>query len=75
MNFRQSLFWDVDPKTINIKNTRPISLKGILDFGRDKEVRWLWQTYNRPQLKKVVSASRNLRPQTKALWTLLLKSK
>ena len=67
MNFRQSLFWDVDPKTINIKKHAASIIESILDFGRDKEVRWLWQTYNRPQLKKVVSASRNLRPQTKAL--------
>jgi len=75
MNFRQSLFWDVDPKTINIKNTPAYIIERILDFGRDKEVSWLWRTYNRPQLKKVVSSSRSLRPQTKALWTLLLKNK
>jgi len=75
MYFRQSLFWDVDPKTINIKKHAAYIIERILDFGRDKEVSWLWRTYNRPQLKKVVSSSRSLRPQTKALWTLLLKNK
>lgn len=75
MTFRQSLFWDIDPKNLNIKKHAVYIIERIMDFGRDKEVQWLWQTYSRPQLKKVVNVSRVLRPQTKALWTLLLKNK
>lgn len=75
MNFRQSLFWDIDPKTLNIKKHAVYIIERVMEFGRDKEVKWLWQTYGRPQLKKVVNSSRVLRPQTKALWSLLLKKK
>lgn len=75
MNFRQSLFWDVDPKKLNIKKHAVYIIERILDFGRDKEIKWMWRTYSRPQLKKVVSTSRILHPPTKTLWTLLLKNK
>lgn len=75
MNFRQSLFWDIDPKTLNIKKHAVYIIERILDFGRDKEVKWLWRTYSQPQIKKVVSSSRTLNQRTKTLWSLLLKNK
>jgi hypothetical protein len=73
MKFRQSLFWDVDPRTIDVKKNAPYIIEKVLDFGNDKEVRWLWQTYTERLLKKVVRQSRSLRPRSKTLWTLLLK--
>ncbi len=42
MKFRQSLFWDVDPKTINPKKHARYIIERILDFSHDDEVRWLW---------------------------------
>ena len=72
---RQSLFWDTDIKKIDLKKHAAYVMERILDFGKDKEVKWMWQTYGRPRLKKIVRTSRVLQPQTKALWTLLLKDK
>ena len=69
--FRQSLFWDVDPKTIDPKRHARYIIERILDFGRDNEVRWLWTTYSQPLIRDVALKSRNLHPQTRALWTLL----
>ena len=45
----------------------------MLDFGRDDEVRWLRKFYDLSLVKKIVMKSRSLRPETKNLWTLLLK--
>ena len=73
MKFRQSLFWDTDPAGIDIKKNAPYIIERVLDFGRDSEVRWLWKTYSKPLLRKVVNRSRSLRPRTKALWKLILK--
>ena len=75
VNFRPSLFWDIDPKTLNIKKHAAYIIKRIMELGRDKEVKWLWQTYDKPQLKKVADSSRALSPRTKTLWSLLLKNK
>ena len=75
MKFRQTLFWDTVPQNINIKKNAPYIIERVLDFGNDREVRWLWQTYSRQLLKKVVMNSRSLRPRTKNLWLLLLQSK
>jgi len=74
MKFRQSLFWDVDPKKIDVEKNAQYVIERIFDFGNDKEVRWLWNFYDKTLLKNVVEKSRCLMPETKALWTLMLKS-
>ena len=73
MTFRQALFWDTDPKSIDKKKNAQYIIERVLDFGRDNEVRWLRKTYKKPTLRKVVAKSRSLRPRTKTLWALLLK--
>lgn len=68
---RRSLFWDVDPKTIDPKRHARYIIERILDFGNDREVRWLWRTYSRSLIRDVVEKSRVLHNQTRALWKLL----
>ena len=75
MKFRQTLFWDTNPKKIDTKKNAQYIIERILDFGNDREVRWLWHFYDKPLLKRVVTRSRCLRPRTKELWQLLLKKK
>ena len=74
MKFRQSLFWDTNPDKIDIEKNAQYIIERILDLGEDKEVSWLWQTYDKSFLKKIVEKSRSLRPSSKTLWTLLLKN-
>lgn len=73
MKFRQALFWDVDPKKIDVEKNAQYVIERIFDFGNDKEVRWLWNFYDRNLLREVLKKSRCLRPETRALWTLMLK--
>lgn len=73
MKFRQSLFWDTDPKNIDVKKHARYIIERILDFGDDEEVRWLWNFYDKNLLRKSIIKSRSLRPETKKLWMLLLK--
>ncbi|MFH1838102.1 MAG: hypothetical protein ABH808_01225 [Candidatus Kuenenbacteria bacterium] len=72
MKFRPALFWDVNPKNIDTKKNAQYIIERVLDFGNDKEVKWLYYFYNKSLLKKVVLNSRCLRPDTKNLWTLIL---
>ncbi len=73
MKFRQTLFWDTDPRKIDVKKNAQYIIERIADFGNDKEARWVLDFYNKALLKKVIARSRCLRPRTKILWTLMLK--
>ena len=75
VGFRQSLFWDIDPKKIDTEKNAPYVIERILDFGRDEEVRWLRKFYDPAVIKRVVEKSRCLRPDTKKLLTLILQRK
>lgn len=75
MEFRQSLFWDADPKKIDVKKNAQYIIERILDFGRDKEVKWMWNFYDKSLLKRIVKKSRCLRAETKNLWSVLLMEK
>ena len=72
IHFRQSLFWDVDPKTIDPKKHARYIIERILDFGNDDEVRWMWQAYPKSLIRDVVRRSRVLHPKSRSLWELLV---
>ncbi len=73
IKFRQSLFWDTDPKKIDKNKNARYIIERILDHGNDKEVKWLYYSYNKKLLKDIVSESRRLMPETKNLWKMILK--
>jgi len=75
IKFRQSLFWDVNPNNIDAEKNAQYIIERVLDFGNDKEVKWLYHFYDKKLLKNVVAKSRSLMPETKKLWTLLLENK
>ncbi len=75
IEFRQTLFWDVNPKIIDAKKNAQYVIERILDFGNDEEVKWLYHFYDKSLLKNVVAKSRSLMPETKNLWMLLLENK
>ncbi len=71
MRFRQSLFWDVDPKTIDEKKHARYIIERVLDFGNDKEVRWVYHNFSPRVIKDVVKKSRVMHKKSKALWSLI----
>ena len=75
MKFRQALFWDTNPKSLDVKENAQYIIERILDFGNDEEVKWLYHFYDKALLKNIVIKSRALMPETKNLWTLILETK
>ena len=73
MEFRQSLFWDTDPKRIDKEKNAEYIIERVLDFGNDAEVSWVYHNYDKAELKKVVDNPRRLRPRAKKLWKLILQ--
>ena len=73
LQLRRSLFWDVDPATIDPDKNAKYIIERVLEFGDDLEVKWMWSYYPHSLIKDRVSNSRGvLREKTKALWSLLL---
>jgi len=75
MEFRQSLFWDTDPKKIDPQKNARYIIERILDLGNDKEVKWMWDYYDKKLIKEVVDKSRSIRRDTRSLWSLILADK
>ncbi len=74
MPLRPSLFWDVDPKTIDPEKNARYVIERILDFGEPKEVRWLFKQYSQTEIKRVMNLPRSqVDPKSKSLWSLLLQ--
>ena len=66
------MFWDVDPKTIDPKKHSRYVIERILEFGRDKEVRWLVRHYPARLVKNILREKRSpLHEKTRALWELI----
>lgn len=74
MRFRPTLFWDVDPRTIDVKKHARYIIERILDFGTDDEVRWMAQNYPARRIKKVLNEPRSpIHEKSKALWSLIYR--
>lgn len=71
MKFRQSLFWDVDPKKIDPKKHARYIIERILDFGNDEEVRWMSRAYSKQKIRATVNNSRVLHDKSRNLWQLI----
>lgn len=71
IRFRQSLFWDVDPKTIDPKRHARYIIERILDLGDLKETKWLAHYYSPALIKETLHRSRVIHEKSKSLWRLL----
>ncbi len=75
MKLRPALFWDTNPKNIDLKKNAQYVIERVADFGNDKEARWVLDLYDKKLLRRVIAKSRCLRPDTKNLWQLMLKKR
>lgn len=71
ISFRPTLFWDVDPKKVHPRRNAQYVVERILDFGNDREVRWMMHYYPAAFIKKTIATSRTLDPKSRALWSLV----
>ncbi len=75
MKLRQSLFWDTNLENIDLQKHARYIIERVMDLGRDEEVRWMWNLYDKDLMLDVAKHSRVLRPDTRELWTNLLLEK
>ena len=65
VNFRPSLFWDIDASKLEPDKHPEYVIERILDFGDDEELRWMTGYYPREAIKNVVAKSRILLPKSR----------
>ncbi len=71
---KQSLFWDVDLKSLDFKEHASYIIERVLDFGDDEDVRWLFSTYPKTVIRETLDNSRSaVHAKSKALWNLVLR--
>lgn len=71
IRFRQSLFWDVNPGKVDPKKHAKYIIERMLDFGNDKELKWMFSYYSPGMIRKILFSSRVIDKKSKSLWTLL----
>ena len=71
IQFREALFWDTDPKKLDMQKHAKYIIERIMDFGNEDEARWMRRYYPKSLLADVVRKSRVLGASSRTLWTIL----
>lgn len=72
MKFRRALFWDTDPRTLDVRRHATYVIERIADFGTAAEIRWAIRSYGLRRFREVVRTSRATLEPTKRLWLHVL---
>ena len=73
IKFRQTLFWDIALKTLDTKKHARYIIERIIDFGNDREVKWMWEIYPLKLIRDVIKKSRGINPVSRPLWEILTR--
>ncbi len=71
-NFRDSLFWDTNPKHLDTGKDAQFIIGRVLDFGNLKEWRLIEQLYGKEKIIKVVMDHVFIDPRSANFWALIL---
>lgn len=72
LRFLKKYFWDIDFDKLNIQKSAIYVVERILEYGDEKAIRWLFKTYSKDLIKKVVMTRRGLSPKTANFWGIML---
>lgn len=56
--FLQSVLWSYDIKKIDIKTDKELIIQQVLNWGTEKQLKWLFKTYSKKEIKHVLRYSR-----------------
>lgn len=61
-------FWDVNFKKLAVKKDAFFIIKRVLDRGNLSDIRWLFKTYEKEEIRNVIMGTRDLARPTGNLW-------
>jgi hypothetical protein len=71
-SFLKRYFWEVDFDTVRLPANETYIIERLLEYGDDRTIHWLKQTFPPAAIAAVVRKSRALSPNTANLWALVL---
>lgn len=71
----KSLFWDVDLRNLDIEKHEDFIIARVLEYGNIDDLKWLFQTYSRSKIQKVLTNTRAISPKSAYFWKYKLNVK
>lgn len=68
----RELFWDTDADRLDLQENKHYIIERTLELGDEKAVEWLFSTYTRSDIIKVLRKSGSLSPKSFRYWSLML---
>lgn len=65
-------FWDCNFDDLSLDKYKKFIVERILNFGDIYSVRYILLNVDKPELKNIISTSRNLNSKTKNFWEIML---
>lgn len=66
----QSLFWDVDPLTIDVKQHRSYIIERVLEMGDLDALLWLQRMYPTALIIEILGSSRKISAKSRNFWEI-----
>ncbi|OGD84656.1 hypothetical protein A2696_01535 [Candidatus Curtissbacteria bacterium RIFCSPHIGHO2_01_FULL_41_13] len=61
-------FWDTDIEKIDLKKHQKYVIERLLELGNPQAYRWLINNFQKDEINRVVSKSRQLSQKTRNFW-------
>ena len=69
--YLKQFFWDTNFNNLDYKKHPIYIIERLLEFGDEKAVRWVWQTFSKKQIRETVCTSRVISKKTASFWSLI----
>ena len=73
--FTKSMFWDVDLESLDKKKNARFIIARVLEHGDLEHMNWLFKTYPKEQIVKVIKNSLAISPKVANYWKIKLNIK
>jgi hypothetical protein len=71
-DFLRPYFWEIDFDRLCLSERQVYIIERVLEYGGDRAIRWLKETFAPETIAAVVRRSRRLSANTANLWALVL---
>lgn len=75
MMLESGIFWEYDPKTMDIEDHRALIIRRVLEFGDLEHIRWMFGQYGRDVVQEVFESGAPLSKKSENFWQKYFKSK
>jgi hypothetical protein len=70
-NTLQSLFWDTNLSTFQPAAYPDYTIFRVLEYGDDRAIAWLRETFSSSEIRRVIRTERRLSPKSATFWALV----